>query len=726
MTQAASGPLLSPAWFRVAALKPRLRPHAELSRHRYRGEVWFVLRDPASGRSHRCTPGARLILQGMDGSRSVAALWALAERQLGERAPTQDELITLLAQLHAADLLQCDVSPDVAELFQRGQQQQSAHARQRYANPLSLKLPLIDPDRLLDALVPALRPLWNRWGALAWAALVLPAALLALGHAQDLTHNLADRVSAVGNLFMLWLLFPLIKLLHELGHGLATKVRGGEVHEAGVMLLVLMPVPYVDASSANAFRDKRDRAVVAAAGMGVELLLAALAMYLWLLLEPGLLRSLCFNTMLVAGVSTLVFNGNPLLRYDAYFILADLVEMPNLGQRANRFVGALAQRWLFRASDVPLPPASRGEGIGLTVYALASFVYRTFVSVAIILFIASEFLVVGVVLAGWGAVTMLVLPLWKLLRHLRQAPELQRVRGRVLAVAGGGTLAFCLFAGLVPLPSRSQTQGVVWLPEQSLVRAAASGFQSRWLAQPGQAVHRGDPLMESIDPALQTQLRVGQARLAELQAQLGQHWVHQPLESALLREDIARAQAVQDRLAERASGLVALSPSDGVFVVPQALDQPGRFHRQGDLLGYVTGPASAGPDGAAQTVVRVIVPQGDVDLVRLATRRVELRHAYALDRVRTGTVVRELPAGAEQLPSRALGAGGGGMVVVDPRDSQGLRALQRSFQLDIALPADAVALYGARVHVRFEHPPEPLARQAWRGLRQVFLSRFHA
>jgi len=157
-----------------------------------------------------------------------------------------------------------------------------------------------------------------------------------------------------------------------------------------------------------------------------------------------------------------------------------------------------------------------------------------------------------------------------------------------------------------------------------------------------------------------------------------------------VREDIARAQAVQDRLAERASGLVALSPSDGLFVVPRALDQPGRFHRQGDLLGYVTGPASAGPDGAAQTVVR------------------------------------ELPAGAKQLPSRALGAGGGGMVVVDPRDSQGLRALQRSFQLDIALPAEAVALYGARVHVRFEHPPEPLARQAWRVLRQAFLSRFHA
>lgn len=726
MTAAASGPLLSPAWFRVEALKPRLRPHAELSRHRYRGEIWFVLRDPASGRSHRCTPGARLILNGMDGTRTVAALWALAERQLGERAPTQDELIALLAQLHVADLMQCDVSPDVAELFQRGQRLQNAQARQRWANPLSIKLPLIDPDRLLTALVPLLRPVWNRWGALAWCAMVLPAALLALGHVQELSHNLGDRVFAVGNLFMLWLLFPLIKLLHELGHGLATKIRGGEVHEAGVMLLVLMPVPYVEASSANAFRDKRDRAVVAAAGMGVELVLAALAMYLWLLVEPGLLRSLCFNTMLVAGVSTLIFNGNPLLRYDAYFILADLIEMPNLAQRANRFVGALAQRVLFRAPDVALPAATRRESVWLVGYAVASFAYRTAVSLAIILFVASELLVVGVILAAWGLVTLAVLPLYKLARHLRTAPELQRVRGRVMAVAGGGTLALALFALLVPVPSRSQTQGVVWLPEQALVRAASSGFQTRFLTTPGQAVRRGEPLMESIDPGLQTQRAVSQGRLAELQAQLTARWVHQPVEADLLRQDIAREQAVLDRLDQRAQGLVILSPADGVFRVPQASDQPGRFHRQGDLLGYVTGAAEAGPGGRAQTVVRVIVPQGDVDLVHLATQRVELRHAYEVDRVRTGTMVREVPAGADQLPSRALGAGGGGAVAVDPRDAQGTRTLQRSFQLDIALPADEVWLYGARVHVRFEHTPEPLARQAWRSVRQVFLSRFHA
>jgi putative peptide zinc metalloprotease protein len=560
---------------------------------------------------------------------------------------------------------------------------------------------------------------------LGWLLVVLPAAVLALSNWRDLSGNLADRVFAAGNLFMLWLLFPLIKLLHELGHGLATKMRGGEVHEAGVMLLVMMPVPYVDASAASAFRSKGERALVAAAGMLVELFLAALAMYVWLLVEPGLLRSLAFNTMLVAGVSTLIFNGNPLLRYDAYFILADLIEIPNLGQRANRYLAALAQRRLFGAVDVALPQASAGERRWFLAYAVASFAYRTWVSIAIVLFVASEFLVVGVILAAWGLVSMLVLPLARLARHLASDARLQRVRGRVLLVAGGGGLAALLFALVVPVPSRSQAQGVIWLPEQALIRAGANGFQSRYLVAPGQPVKRGDALLEGIDPGLQAQIRVSRARLDELQAQLSARWVSQPVEAELLRQDLAREQAVLDRLLERAQALTVLSPGDGVFLVPEALDQEGRFHHKGDLLGYIADRAIDSRDGSAQTVVRVVVQQGDVDLVRRATRQVELRHAYRPDQVLRGTIVREVPAGAELLPSRALAAGGGGAIAVDPRDSHGTRALQRSFQLDIALPADALRLYGSRVHVRFEHPAEPLAWQAWRAVHQLFLSRFH-
>ena len=711
-----SATLLSSHWYRVAPLRPRLRPHLRLFRHRYRGERWFVLRDPVSGRSHRYTPGARLILCGMDGRFSVDELWAAAQRELGEGAPTQDEMIALLGQLHAADLIQCEVTPDAAELFERAQQHSRMKTRQTFGNPMSMKVPLLDPDRWLAALVPLVRPVWNRWGLLAWLALVAAGALAALTHRDELTENIADRVLAVHNLLLLLVLFPLLKALHELGHGIAIRMNGGEVHDMGVMLLVFMPVPYVDASASNALRSKHERALIGAAGMMVELALAALAMFVWLLVEPGVVRSLAFNVMLVAGVSTLVFNANPLLRYDGYFILADLSETPNLAMRANRCVGYLLERWLFGVVDPEPPAATRRERVWLASYAVLSFVYRMLVSVTIILFIAGEFFFIGVVLALWAGVAMLVLPLGRTLKALFTGPRLALVRSRAVGVSAGVLALLALLLAVVPLPLRTQTEGVLWLPEQSLVRAGGAGFKARFVAEPGSLVRRGDPLIESVSPALLAQRRVSQARVSELQASVDALFVANRTEAEVTRQQLEREQSALVSLDERLAALIVASPADGRFIVPRSADQDGRFHRKGDLLGYVVDPL--------QPQVRVVVPQGEVDLVSLATREVALRRADRPDQVIIGRVLREMPGGSSELPSRALATGGGGTLAVDPRDQSGTRALQRSFQIDVALPPDGLSLYGGRVHVRFEHPPEPMTAQLWRAARQLFLSRF--
>jgi putative peptide zinc metalloprotease protein len=204
----------------------------------------------------------------------------------------------------------------------------------------------------------------GRAGAAVWLLVVLPALLLLPSQWAELGGNLSDRVLQADNLLLIGLIFPLIKALHEMGHASANHAAGGEVHDMGVMLLVLMPVPYVDASSANVLRSRWARARIGAAGMIVELFIAALAFYVWMLVEPGLLRAVCFNVMLVAGVSTLVFNGNPLLRYDAYYILADLVELPNLAAQSARYWGYLIKRHLLRLRDEISPATTRAERCG--------------------------------------------------------------------------------------------------------------------------------------------------------------------------------------------------------------------------------------------------------------------------------------------------------------------------------------------------------------------------
>lgn len=712
-----AGSLLSPSWYRVANLKPRLREHARMHRHRYRGQVWFVVSDPASGRTHRFTLAAQLILNGMDGRRSVSELWEISNKRLGESAPTQDDLIRLLGQLHTADLMQCDVSPDVSELFLRAQRQDRAKTRQAIGNPMSIKLPLIDPDRMLDRLRPFVDVAWNRWGVLAWLAVVVPALILALLHWSELTNNISDRILATNNLLMLALLFPLIKVLHEMGHAVATKMRGGEVHEMGVMLLMLMPVPYVDASATTTFKSKMDRALVGAAGMLIEIFVAAIAMYLWLLAEPGMLRALAFNTMLVAGVSTVVFNGNPLLRYDGYYILADLIEIPNLAMRSNRYVGYLVEHYLFQAREAEAPQASKGEKAWFVFYAPASFLYRTIVSITVIFFIASEFFVIGILLAIWAFFMTLVMPLLRLVGHLANSPTLRPVRTRAY-ITTGATLAVVLaFIVYVPMPFHTQAEGVVWLPEQAIVRAGSNGFLSQLLVAPGSLVRTGDPLVQSVDPALDAQLQESQAKVAEQKARFDALFVDDRVAAELVREDMAREQTALDRLQNRAENLIVRSSREGRFVAPQASDMPGRFYRKGELLGYVL--------DQVRPVVRVVVPQDSADIVRLLSRRVELRNAYRVNDVLTGTVMRDVPGGAVKLPSRALTLEGGGQIAVDPHDSQGLTALKHTFQLDIDLPTDDLMLYGGRVYVRFEHINLPLGDQWYRRIRPIFLSHFN-
>jgi putative peptide zinc metalloprotease protein len=715
---AADAPLLSTLWYRVAELRPRLLARARLHRHRYRGEVWYLLQDPASGRVHRFTPAARLVLAAMDGRRSVHELWQVAQRRLGEDAPTQDEMIHLLGQLHGSDLLHTDVPPDALELFERGERQAAQKRRRSWSNPMALRIPLVDPGRFLDRHLALWRLLWGRAGALLWLAVVLPALLLLPAHWPELTHNLSDQVLQAQNLALLALVFPLVKALHELGHATATRAGGGEVHDMGLMLLVLMPVPYVDASASTVFRSAWSRALVGAAGMLVELFIAALAFYLWLAVEPGLVRALCFNVMVVAGVSTLLFNGNPLLRYDAYYILSDLVQLPNLAQQSTRYWGYLVERHVLRVHDAVSPAHTRAERWWFGAYGLASSAYRVLVTLAIALFIGTQFFFIGVVLALWALVMMALMPVVRALRHLQARPSLRERRGAVALWGGGALLLLVLGLLLVPVPFRVQAEGVVWLPEQATLRAGADGFVHRFEVAPGTPVKAGQPLITSIDPSLDAQMHLLQARVAELEASWRNEFVADRTRADLARRQWELALQQQARVLAQAQGLTVVAGSDGVFSVPQPADLPGRFVHQGEVLGHVL--------GQVQPVVRVVVEQALVGEVGTGAG-VALRLASDMPHTRGGRIVRQVPAGGDESPSRALVAPGGGRIAADPRDPQGRKTLERIFQVDVAFdePAAVDGAYGQRVFVRFDLPPQPLATQWYRGVRRLFLRHFN-
>jgi putative peptide zinc metalloprotease protein len=714
---------LSPSWHRVAELRPRLAEQARIHRHRYRNKLWYVIDDRAAGRVHRFTPAAYQFICRMDGRRSVDDIWKEAVRILDKDAPGQEDVIRLLGQLHANDLLKCDVIPDTAELFTRFGKQSRSLLLSNLKNPVSIRLPLWDPDRFLRKTLPWVRPIFTRLGFAVWLAVVLMGLVLAGQHWNELTENITDRVLATENLLVLGLTFPVVKAIHEFGHAYSTRVYGGEVHEMGILLLALMPIPYVDATASVGFRSKWQRVLVGAAGMMAELFLASLALLAWTLLEPGLARSVLFDAMVIAGVSTLVFNGNPLLRYDGYYILSDLIEIPNLGMRANRYWTYLANRYLFAVRNAKPGDASTGERRWFVLYAPAAYAYRILVMVSIAIFLANEFFIVGVALALWSCISMFAIPVWKGLSYVLFDPRLNSTRGRAIRVTLGLAAAIAVLLGLVPMPLRTQSEGILWRPEQAEVRAGTSGFVRRVLLPSGTPVEAGEPLLECEEPMLEAEIEVYRAKVEEIKARRMAEWIEDRVKAEITRDELVREEANLARAEERAAKLIVRSPARGRFVLTEEADLPGRFLRQGDLVGFVV-------DGSGD-IVRVVVPQDDIDLVRRSVREVAVRFSHRVGDVRPARIIREVPAARNELPSPALGTEGGGRHALDPREPNQDKSLESLFQLDLALPetaasgAAAMTLppYGSRVHVRFEHRPEPLARQWWRRLRQMFLSR---
>ena len=711
--------LLSPSWYRVAELRPRLRSHFRVQRHLYRETRWYVLQDTLSRRTHRFDARAYFVIGLMNGRRSMQAIWDAALGRFGDDAPSQEDLIRLLGQLHLSDIVQCDATPDVEELLRRMQRMRTRSQLARWLAPLAVKIPLFDPDRVLDRAIHWYRPLFGPLGAVLWLAVVGWAAFTAAQHWNELTHDFSSRVLAPENLVIAALVFPLIKVLHELGHACAVKAWGGEVHEIGIMFLVLMPVPYVDASAANAFPEKRRRVVVGAGGMIAELFVAAIALALWLELQPGVPRAICFNIMLIAGVSTVLFNANPLLRFDGYYILSDLLELPNLRQRAAQYLGSLVERRVF-GMDVPAPDAGARERTWLFFFAVASFVYRITITFTIALFIATQYFILGVLLALWGLVSGVALPIAAAVNYLAFSPRLRRYRARAVTTSALIATAVLTLVFLVPVPSWTDTQGVVWATEQSAVRGATDGYIVRLAAAPGGHVRRGQPLVETIDPLLAPRIRTIEARRDEMEARYYADRVDNLVKAQMTLESLKAVEVELARARERAVDLVMKSPSDGLFAVPAPDDLPGRYVRQGELIGYVI------PDGNARA--RVVVPQNAADLVRANTEHVTVKLAEQLSETFEARIVREVPRASDRVPSMALSSIGGGDIALDPSTGAGgaPKALQTHFEFEVELLSARPLGAGGRVYVRFDHTRETLAAQGWRVVRQLFLKRFSA
>ncbi len=705
--------LFSRDWHRVAHLKPVLRHHVEIHVHSYRGQRSYVLQNHLSGQFRRLTPQAYLIAGLMDGCRTIEDIWQLASERLKDELPTHEELLQLVGSLYQAHLIRMDLDGDAAELFRSGQERQRKKWLAKLRSPLSVQIPLYNPNALLERTGWLSKPFFNGLFALIWFCMVAFLAVMGWRHWDELTSNMADQVLAADNLILLWLIYPLIKLLHELGHAYAIKRYGGQVHEVGVMFLVFFPMPYVDASASTAFASKYQRMLVDGAGMMVELFIASIAMLFWLGAEEGLLRSIAYNTLFIAGVSTLLFNGNPLLRFDGYYLLVDWLEMPNLGQKANQYWGYLAKRFLFRVKQLESIAHSLTESLIYTLYGAGSFVYRLFISITIALFVSQEYFFIGVVLAIWSVGMVWIWPVGKLLWQTWRNQELKRQGISPVLVLPVMTLFLAGFLFLVTAPHTATIDGVVQTTEQGRLVIKENCFFDQWHTASSEQIQPKSPVLDCLSPELSRDIEVNQWLYSETLAQRREAY-GDAVKIKLLDQELQNIRQTQAELESRNQALTLTGNAKGTVALLQSGDKYGQWLKRGDVVGYIVAPDTL--------LIKAMLPEHQVETMEQPIVSATIRSRVNFDREISANRWLLTPSSSRELLSPVLAEQGGGTIKLNAAEQN--QTLENYFHLQVWTDEKLEPMINQKVLVQFQLQPEPVGYRLYHYLRRNFLSYF--
>ncbi len=709
---------LSPHWYRIANLTPSLHHHVKVHRHDYRGLIWYILEDTTNGRNHRFNPTSYLFIGLLNGKRSVQKIYDQMCDQLNEYAPGQPEIIQLIGQLHAADLIKANAPVDAEELFERQTQQKQSKIKQRFINPVALKIPLWDPNAFLDRYFPKVSWIFSRWMAAVWLIVVFYSLIELSRNWSTILINFNTNALQPHNLLLMVLLYPPIKFLHELGHAFSAKLEDGEVHEMGINFIMFMPVPYVNVSTVANYRSKYKRILVSAAGIFVEAFLAALGLLVFLAVEPGLVQSIGFNVFVIGGISSLFFNGNPLVKFDAYYILADALSIPNLYQRSGQYWGYFFKRYLFGLGSISSPASAPGETIWFITYSIASQIYRLTILWYIFVITSDKFFLAAVIITSWVVYLQVLLPLGKAVRFILLDSSLKHKRSRSVLSTLLLLTALASIVGLVSVPSYTITEGIAWQSDESLLKAEHDGFVGQLKVSNNQHIDVDTAVIELHDLFLKTDITVSKARVRELKSRYRAERVENTYQVRIIKEELKVAESELKHVLNKQKSMTITARSAGTLIIPEADDLQGRFVLQGELLGYIRDkPLSK---------VRVVVSQDNISQLREHVEDIRIRFASNINQEYQAKIIRQAPEATNQLPSAVLSTSGGGKYLVMPDDENKLHVKHKVFVVDLEFDPEQQQIdLGTRAHVRIYHGGEPLATQVYRRIRQLFLRQFN-
>ena len=702
------------SWYRLSESKIALRASVRIHRQVYRGVVWYVLYEPFTNKFYRLPQGAYEFVSRLSVNKTVGEVWnGMLNSATGE-IPGQGEVIEMLAQLYQSNMLMYDGIEDGAKLFERNKKQNRKKVKASLLNIFFLKVPLVDPDALLNKLRWLIACLISKPFALVWLLTVIVAAKYGVENFDALKDSTQGFLSP-SNIGWVYVCTVFVKLLHEFGHASVVKRYGGEVHTLGVMFMLLVPLPYVDATASWSFRDKSKRMLVGAAGMLTEFFIASIALIIWANLGGGILKNLAYNVIIMASVSTVLFNINPLMRFDGYYMLTDLLDMPNLQQRSVQHLKYLLERYIFFKRDAEPVAETWSERVVYFFYGICSSVYRIFLFTGFIVAISQHYLLLSFFMGILLCLTMVIMPVGRFLKYIFASPGLALVRSRAVILTVlffGGVFAF-LFN--VPVPDTFKAPGVIEARTYENVIVGESGVVEGIYHYAG-AVHKGDTLMQLKNQELENQLEEKRAQLRETTMSYYQALEDAPENMMPLEKRIGALKQELEKLEEDRINLTVIASIDGIWDIKDLDSYKGRFMHQGDSIGLLL-------DTSAFDFVAVVSQEEGSRLFADKPRTVSIRlNGDAFVEIQVENIM-AIPAASDHLPSAALGWLAGGEVETRMSNAQnGEQTVEPVYivraQMSNNLPA-VFKYHGRTGKIRFDLGETPLAIQGIRKVRQA-------
>lgn len=695
---------------KLGDVRASVRPNLEISRHVFSGKPTYVVRDPVTAQTHRFSAQDYQLFISVDQSRTLKESVEQLIKQHRITTEQTDDFYRFVVHLHQMGLLTLPLS-DGSTLYNRYKQRVEAQKKGRFLKLLFLKVPLAKPDKWLGTTKHIVAPLFTLTAFWIWLACLAICSVILTIHWREFVDPLGTMLT-LSNVPMLWLLLVGLKTFHELGHAYACKRFGGTVPEMGAIIMMGTPCAYVDASSSWSFPNRWHRMTVALAGMYFESMLAMVAVVVWVCTDTGQIHSAAQYAIVLSTVVTIGFNANPLMRYDGYFILCDLVNVPNL-HRDAKAVGSGFIKWLLYGLQPKSIDSSRTVQVAMTVFGLSCMLYQVTVAIGIATLLTLAIPVIGPVIAFFVSGVPVVRLIQKWVVYVVRSKELETVRVRAICVAGG--LAFTLGIGIcvVPIPGRVQSLGIVHRQEEQSVRASVSGFLVSTKSNNTEFVAENQILFRLENSELETQrsdmLSLVQQLNIQLQSQL--NTPGKQSEQTLLQLESAREQL--QHIESQISRLELSAPKSGEFIPSPDSPKKGKFVKQGEALGSICrGPWIVHTMLTADQWSSIeSVRDQPVGITLIGNTRQTLQ-----GRINSGDI-----AGTKKIEEPALAHSGGGNIAVSPD----MIATENFFNVVIEIDIDSLETFASPIKVgmssmiQFQSDAEPLGHLLVRRIARL-------